>query len=256
MPIQDATIAAVVALAAKVGVDGVEHRRRAAPGRPRARLRRVRRPAARRVARRHPGRLGLGRDDLGADRRFDGAGGGQRGCGPGLPDGLRLPHAARPRSAPRRRWPAATAPSRICRGRSTCTPRPACRSQQTILGLPLYGTRWRVEGPELGSPRLGDGAIWVPADNPKFLASPPAPPELDPIEIVEHYAVAPTVEPAARRFARDGRLAGDLCRLAGDPHAEARAGRRPGPRRRRLLGHRLRARAPRLYRPDRHVRRG
>jgi hypothetical protein len=67
--------------------------------------------------------------------------------------------------------------------------------ERTILGLPLYGTRWRVEGPELGSPRLGDGAIWVPADNPKFLASPPAPPELDPIEIVEHYAVAPIVSP-------------------------------------------------------------
>jgi spore germination protein YaaH len=67
--------------------------------------------------------------------------------------------------------------------------------EKTILGLPLYGTRWRVAGPEIGSPRLGDGAIWVPADNPKFLASPPAPPELDPIEIVEHYAVAPTVSP-------------------------------------------------------------
>ena len=67
--------------------------------------------------------------------------------------------------------------------------------ERTILGLPLYGMRWRVAGPELGSPRLGDGAIWVPADNPKFLASPPAPPDLDPIEIVEHYAVAPTVSP-------------------------------------------------------------
>ena len=44
---------------------------------------------------------------------------------------------------------------------------------KTILGLPLYGMRWRVEGPELGAPRLGDGAIWVPADNPKFLADPP-----------------------------------------------------------------------------------
>jgi spore germination protein YaaH len=67
--------------------------------------------------------------------------------------------------------------------------------QKTILGLPLYGMRWRVAGPELGAPRLGDGAIWVPADNPKFLAAPPAPPELDPIEIVEFYAVAPTVSP-------------------------------------------------------------
>jgi len=67
--------------------------------------------------------------------------------------------------------------------------------ERTILGLPLYGMRWRVAGPELGSPRLGDGAIWVPADNPKFLASPPAPPDLDPIEVVEHFAVAPTVSP-------------------------------------------------------------
>ena len=67
--------------------------------------------------------------------------------------------------------------------------------EKTILGLPLYGMRWRVAGPELGAPRLGDGAIWVPADNPRFLAAPPAQPELDPIEIVEFYAVAPTVSP-------------------------------------------------------------
>ena len=67
--------------------------------------------------------------------------------------------------------------------------------EKTLLGLPLYGLRWRVEGPAIGSPRLGDGAIWVPADNPKFMASPPLPPELDPIEVVEFYAVAPTVSP-------------------------------------------------------------
>ena len=67
--------------------------------------------------------------------------------------------------------------------------------EKTILGLPLYGMRWRVSGPELGAPRLGDGAIWVPADNPKFLANPPAPPETDPIEVVEFYSVAPTVSP-------------------------------------------------------------
>jgi len=66
---------------------------------------------------------------------------------------------------------------------------------RTILGLPLYGMRWRVAGPEIGATRLGDGAIWVPADNPKFLADPPAPPEFDPIEVVEVYAVAPTVSP-------------------------------------------------------------
>jgi hypothetical protein len=68
--------------------------------------------------------------------------------------------------------------------------------QKTILGLPLYGMRWRVAGPELGAPRLGDGAIWVPADNPDFLADPPSPAELDPVEVVDFYAVAPTVSPA------------------------------------------------------------
>jgi spore germination protein YaaH len=68
--------------------------------------------------------------------------------------------------------------------------------ERTILGLPLYGLRWRVAGPELGALPLGDGAIWVPADNPAFVAHPPAPPELDPIEMVEFYAVAPTVSPA------------------------------------------------------------
>jgi len=68
--------------------------------------------------------------------------------------------------------------------------------ERTILGLPLYGMRWRVSGPELGASRLGNGAIWVPADNPKFLANPPTPPEFDPIEVVEFYAVAPTVSAA------------------------------------------------------------
>jgi glycosyl hydrolase family 18 (putative chitinase) len=67
--------------------------------------------------------------------------------------------------------------------------------EKTILGLPLYGMRWRVQGPELGASRLGDGAIWVPAVNPQFLAKPPKPPELDPIEMVEFYSVPPTVKP-------------------------------------------------------------
>jgi spore germination protein YaaH len=67
--------------------------------------------------------------------------------------------------------------------------------ERTILGLPLYGYRWRVTGPEIGAPRLGNGADWVPADNPKFLADPPLPPEIDPIEVVEFYAVPPSVEP-------------------------------------------------------------
>jgi len=67
--------------------------------------------------------------------------------------------------------------------------------ERTILGLPLYGLRWRVAGPELGALPLGVGAIWVPADNPNFLAAPPTPPQLDPLEVVEFYAVGPTVSP-------------------------------------------------------------
>lgn len=63
--------------------------------------------------------------------------------------------------------------------------------ERTILGLPLYGMRWRVIGPWLGAMREGNGAIWVPADNPRFLADPLVPPELDPIEVVEFYAVPP-----------------------------------------------------------------
>ena len=68
-------------------------------------------------------------------------------------------------------------------------------AERTILGLPLYGMRWRVTGPQLGALPLGDGAIWVPADNPVFLASPPIPVELDPLEVVDFYAVGPTVSP-------------------------------------------------------------
>jgi hypothetical protein len=67
--------------------------------------------------------------------------------------------------------------------------------EKTILGLPLYGMRWRVDGPALGASRLGDGAIWVPSLNPNFLAKPPNPPQLDPLEIVEFYSVPPSVTP-------------------------------------------------------------
>ncbi len=63
--------------------------------------------------------------------------------------------------------------------------------ENTILGLPLYGMRWRVVGPWLGAPREGNGAIWVPADNPKFLEDPPMPAVFDPIEVVEFYSVPP-----------------------------------------------------------------
>jgi Predicted glycosyl hydrolase len=63
--------------------------------------------------------------------------------------------------------------------------------ERTILGLPLYGVIWPVAGPALGEVQVGKGDTWVPADNLGILASPPVPPETDPIEIVEFYAIPP-----------------------------------------------------------------
>lgn len=63
--------------------------------------------------------------------------------------------------------------------------------QRTILGLPLYGVIWPVAGPALGEVQVGNGDTWVPADNLGILAAPPVPPETDPIEIVQFYAIPP-----------------------------------------------------------------
>ena len=98
--------------------------------------------------------------------------------------------------------------------------------EKTILGLPLYGMRWRVSGPELGAPRLGDGAIWVPADNPKFLAEPARAARDRPDRGRRVLRRRAHRQPGPRRFARDGGLAGDLRRFARDAHPQARAGRR------------------------------
>ena len=68
--------------------------------------------------------------------------------------------------------------------------------EKTILGLPLYGMRWRVSGPELGAPRLGDGADLGPGRQPEVPGrTRRRRPRLDPIEVVEFYSVAPTVSP-------------------------------------------------------------
>jgi len=63
--------------------------------------------------------------------------------------------------------------------------------ERTILGLPLYGVIWPVAGPALGEVQVGKGDTWVPADNLGILAAPPVPPETDPIEIVDFYALPP-----------------------------------------------------------------
>jgi spore germination protein YaaH len=195
LPVQDATIAALVALAGKIGVDGIAvdieqvRDESIAPygafvGRLRTALRAAQ-PKAQVTAATAGGRTGaaMARAALlgGADRIFlMGYDYHYAGSDVGA-------------SAPmdRRDGAEADLPWSLDLYAALDVP-----PEKTILGLPLYGMRWRVAGPELGAPRLGNGAIWVPADNPKFLADPPAPPEFDPLEVVEFYSVAPTVSAA------------------------------------------------------------
>jgi spore germination protein YaaH len=62
-------------------------------------------------------------------------------------------------------------------------------AERTILGLPLYGMSWPVVGPELGAARNGRGSVWVPGDNLGTLRDRTLVPVLDPLEMVEHLAV-------------------------------------------------------------------
>lgn len=62
-------------------------------------------------------------------------------------------------------------------------------ADRTILGLPLYGMSWPVEGPELGAARTGRGSVWIPSDNLGTLRDTAAVPALDPLEVVEHLAL-------------------------------------------------------------------
>ena len=171
-----------------------QRRRRAARPGTRAGLRRVRRAAARRTGGERSRRPRLGGHDRRADRRGDGRGGSASGADRIFMMGYDYHYAGSDvgASAPMDRRDGAEKDLVWSLDLYEAVGVPV---DKTILGLPLYGMRWRVAGPELGAPRLGNGAIWVPADNPRFLADPPAPPELDPIEIVEFYAVAPTVSP-------------------------------------------------------------
>jgi spore germination protein YaaH len=58
---------------------------------------------------------------------------------------------------------------------------------RTLLGLPLYGMRWKVTGPELGAPQTARGEAWFPSNNVAFLRDPASAPTRDPIEVVEVY---------------------------------------------------------------------
>jgi spore germination protein YaaH len=62
--------------------------------------------------------------------------------------------------------------------------------ERTLLGLPLYGMAWPVTGPELGAPRTGRGKAWIPRRNLDLLRDASIVPVRDDIEMVELYALA------------------------------------------------------------------
>ena len=68
--------------------------------------------------------------------------------------------------------------------------------QRTILGLPLYGVRWPVAGPYIGSPSTGRGDDWVPRRNLRVLEDPDFEPSYEPVESVEFYSVPGETEDA------------------------------------------------------------
>ena len=128
--------------------------------------------------------------------------------------------------------------------------------QRTILGLPLYGMRWRVAGPGSGRAAARRRGDLGPGRQPEVPRLPTAPARARPDRGGRVLRGRPDGQPASRRFAGDRRLAGDLRRFPADPHAKAPARRRPGSGGRRVLGDRLRTRSSRLQRAHREIRGG
>jgi spore germination protein YaaH len=58
-------------------------------------------------------------------------------------------------------------------------------AEQTLLGLPLYGVTWPVEGPEVGAPSTGRGETTIPRRNLGLLRGADAVASYDPLEHVE-----------------------------------------------------------------------
>jgi spore germination protein YaaH len=61
--------------------------------------------------------------------------------------------------------------------------------ERTILGLPLYGMTWPVTGPEQGAPSTGRGEVWIPRRNLDLLTGAAPAPTYDPVEAVDFLAV-------------------------------------------------------------------
>ncbi len=56
-----------------------------------------------------------------------------------------------------------------------------------LLGLPLYGMAWPVAGPVTGAPATGDGSAWILRQHLDVLRNPAAVPQTDPLEAVDVY---------------------------------------------------------------------
>jgi hypothetical protein len=64
-----------------------------------------------------------------------------------------------------------------------------------LLGLPLYGTRWRTLGPDRTWPVVGSGQAWIPRQHLDRLADPTFIPSRDSLELSEFF-----VEPDGKEF--------------------------------------------------------
>jgi hypothetical protein len=61
-----------------------------------------------------------------------------------------------------------------------------------VLGLPLYGMQWRIDGVDRSSAVIGAGVVWIPGKHPDVLLVPHFAPFRDELEQVEYV-----VEPAS-----------------------------------------------------------
>jgi spore germination protein YaaH len=59
--------------------------------------------------------------------------------------------------------------------------------QQLLLGLPLYGVTWPVAGPVIGAPATGPGQAWILRKHVDLLSNPAIVPTRDDVEVVEVY---------------------------------------------------------------------
>lgn len=71
--------------------------------------------------------------------------------------------------------------------------------RRLLLGLPLYGMAWPVFGPTIGSPALGEGTLWILRQHLDVLGSAAGASATDPVEGVDVYFLLPdgSVAPAS-----------------------------------------------------------